>query len=133
MKPTSFQPLQNAGYTHTSIITRPSELSDTQARQNEYISASRGYDAPTLHSGAIIEDNSDKLMQRSADGKQYIDLSVGLVDTGHAASAGISLKTQEMYALVFVTRYLDLFTNFVSLYVLSLGTCLAVMQPPSNG
>jgi len=29
---------------------------------------------------------------------------------------GISLKTQEMYALVFVTRYLDLFTNFVSLY-----------------
>ena len=29
--------------------------------------------------------------------------------------AGISLKTQELYLLVFVTRYLDLFTNFVSL------------------
>lgn len=29
---------------------------------------------------------------------------------------GISLKTQEMYALVFTTRYLDLFFNFVSLY-----------------
>lgn len=30
--------------------------------------------------------------------------------------SGISLKTQEMYALVFVTRYLDLFTDFISLY-----------------
>ena len=29
--------------------------------------------------------------------------------------AGISLKTQELYALVFVCRYLDLFTNYVSL------------------
>ena len=30
--------------------------------------------------------------------------------------AGISLKTQEMFALVFVCRYLDLFWNFVSVY-----------------
>lgn len=29
---------------------------------------------------------------------------------------GISLKTQELYVVVFVTRYLDLFTNLVSLY-----------------
>lgn len=29
---------------------------------------------------------------------------------------GISLKTQELYLLVFVARYLDLFTNFYSLY-----------------
>eukprot|EP00197_Chlamydomonas_leiostraca_P012206 CAMPEP_0202868522 /NCGR_PEP_ID=MMETSP1391-20130828/10925_1 /ASSEMBLY_ACC=CAM_ASM_000867 /TAXON_ID=1034604 /ORGANISM="Chlamydomonas leiostraca, Strain SAG 11-49" /LENGTH=190 /DNA_ID=CAMNT_0049548703 /DNA_START=148 /DNA_END=720 /DNA_ORIENTATION=- len=29
---------------------------------------------------------------------------------------GVSLKTQELYALVFITRYLDLFTNFISLY-----------------
>eukprot|EP00523_Entomoneis_sp_CCMP467_P011127 CAMPEP_0168724930 /NCGR_PEP_ID=MMETSP0724-20121128/3888_1 /TAXON_ID=265536 /ORGANISM="Amphiprora sp., Strain CCMP467" /LENGTH=263 /DNA_ID=CAMNT_0008771691 /DNA_START=30 /DNA_END=821 /DNA_ORIENTATION=- len=29
---------------------------------------------------------------------------------------GISLKTQELYLLVFVTRYLDLFTTFYSLY-----------------
>jgi len=29
--------------------------------------------------------------------------------------AGVSLKTQELYALVFLTRYLDLFTNYVSL------------------
>jgi len=28
----------------------------------------------------------------------------------------VSLKTQELYALVFLTRYLDLFTNFISLY-----------------
>ncbi|KMZ63021.1 ER lumen protein retaining receptor [Zostera marina] len=30
--------------------------------------------------------------------------------------AGISLKTQELYALVFLARYLDIVTNFISLY-----------------
>ncbi|GAY40095.1 hypothetical protein CUMW_049380 [Citrus unshiu] len=30
--------------------------------------------------------------------------------------SGVSLKTQELYALVFTTRYLDIFTDFVSLY-----------------
>ncbi|CAI7767984.1 unnamed protein product [Closterium sp. NIES-53] len=30
--------------------------------------------------------------------------------------AGISLKTQELYVMVFVTRYLDLFYSFVSVY-----------------
>lgn len=29
---------------------------------------------------------------------------------------GISLKTQELYAIVFATRYLDIFTDFISLY-----------------
>ena len=29
---------------------------------------------------------------------------------------GISIKTQELYLLVFVTRYLDLFTDYYSLY-----------------
>ncbi|CAM8979617.1 unnamed protein product [Rhodiola kirilowii] len=30
--------------------------------------------------------------------------------------SGISLRTQELYALVFVTRYLDLVTDFISVY-----------------
>lgn len=30
--------------------------------------------------------------------------------------AGISLKTQELYAIVFLARYLDLFWNFLSMY-----------------
>lgn len=30
--------------------------------------------------------------------------------------AGVSLKTQELYAIVFATRYLDIFTDFYSLY-----------------
>ncbi|XP_019180961.1 PREDICTED: ER lumen protein-retaining receptor-like [Ipomoea nil] len=30
--------------------------------------------------------------------------------------AGVSLKTQELYAVVFATRYLDLFTTFISIY-----------------
>ncbi len=32
------------------------------------------------------------------------------------SSIGISLKTQELYLLVFITRYLDLFTAWHSLY-----------------
>lgn len=32
------------------------------------------------------------------------------------SAAGVSLKTQELYLLVFVTRYLDLFTNHLSLF-----------------
>lgn len=35
---------------------------------------------------------------------------------GVLLSAGVSLKTQELYAVVFITRYLDMFTHFVSLY-----------------
>jgi len=35
---------------------------------------------------------------------------------GYKSAAGISSKTQQMFLMVFITRYLDLFTNFVSLY-----------------
>jgi ER lumen protein retaining receptor len=34
----------------------------------------------------------------------------------YKTTAGLSLKSQELYLLVFVTRYLDLFTNFISPY-----------------
>jgi len=49
--------------------------------------------------------------------------------------AGISGKSQLMFALVFITRYLDLFTNFVSFYntgmkvfylTASIGTCYLI-------
>ena len=36
--------------------------------------------------------------------------------------AGVSGKSQIMFAIVFTTRYLDLFTNFISLY----NTCMKV-------
>lgn len=42
------------------------------------------------------------------DGSFWKRLSTG-------SGAGISLKTQELYALVFIMRYLDLFTTFISL------------------
>lgn len=35
---------------------------------------------------------------------------------GHKSCAGISLRTQILYAIVFTTRYLDIFTNTYSLY-----------------
>lgn len=33
-----------------------------------------------------------------------------------SSCAGISGKSQILFALVFTTRYLDLFTNFISIY-----------------
>uniref|UniRef100_A0A803L213 ER lumen protein-retaining receptor n=1 Tax=Chenopodium quinoa TaxID=63459 RepID=A0A803L213_CHEQI len=46
--------------------------------------------------------------------------------------SGISLKTQELYVIVFLTRYLDLFTRFVSLYntvmkIVFIGTSFAIV------
>jgi len=46
--------------------------------------------------------------------------------------AGISLKTQELYALVFATRYLDIFVSFISLYntmmkLIFLGTSFSIV------
>ncbi|KAL2242522.1 UNVERIFIED_CONTAM: ER lumen protein-retaining receptor [Sesamum indicum] len=38
------------------------------------------------------------------------------VEYGIPRRKGISLKTQELYAIVFATRYLDLFTDYISLY-----------------
>ncbi|KAK3447448.1 ER lumen protein-retaining receptor [Eucalyptus grandis] len=46
--------------------------------------------------------------------------------------AGISLKTQELYVIVFITRYLDLFTRYVSFYntamkLVFIGTSVAIV------
>ncbi|KAK3415230.1 ER lumen protein-retaining receptor [Eucalyptus grandis] len=46
--------------------------------------------------------------------------------------AGISLKTQELYALVFITRYLDIFTDFISFYntvmkLIFLGSSISIV------
>lgn len=46
--------------------------------------------------------------------------------------AGISLKTQELYAIVFLTRYLDLFTKYYSFYntvmkLVFLGTSISIV------
>lgn len=51
---------------------------------------------------------------------------------GTRSCRGISLRTQELYALVFITRYLDLFFSFVSLYnsvmkVIFLGTSFSIV------
>lgn len=46
--------------------------------------------------------------------------------------AGISLKTQELYVIVFLTRYLDIFTKYYSLYntimkLVFIGTSIAIV------
>lgn len=38
---------------------------------------------------------------------------------------GISGKSQLLFAIVYTTRYLDLFTNFVSLYNSVMKVCIA--------
>jgi ER lumen protein retaining receptor len=42
---------------------------------------------------------------------------------------GISIKTQELYLIVFLTRYLDLFTTFYSLY----NTLMKVLYISATG
>ena len=39
------------------------------------------------------------------------------------SAAGISLRTQELYAIVFCSRYIDLFWNFSSMYNWLLKVC----------
>lgn len=46
--------------------------------------------------------------------------------------SGISLKTQELYVMVFLTRYLDIFTRYVSLYntimkLVFIGTSIGIV------
>ncbi|KAK6232515.1 hypothetical protein SCA6_002588 [Theobroma cacao] len=46
--------------------------------------------------------------------------------------AGISLKTQELYVIVFLTRYLDLFTRYISFYntvmkLVFIGTSICIV------
>lgn len=50
----------------------------------------------------------------------------------HLSVPGISLKTQELYVLVFISRYIDLFIKYYSLYnsvmkVVFLGTSFAIV------
>lgn len=45
---------------------------------------------------------------------------------------GVSLKTQELFAIVFATRYVDLFTTYVSLYntvmkIIFLGSSFSIV------
>jgi len=51
---------------------------------------------------------------------------------GAHSCAGISLRTQELYLAVFLCRYVDLFTNFISMYntvmkILFIGTTLYIV------
>ena len=47
------------------------------------------------------------------------------------SAAGISLRTQELYAIVFCSRYIDLFWNFSSMYNWLLKVCDADSPPCS--
>jgi len=48
---------------------------------------------------------------------------------GAKNATGISVKTQELFLLVFCTRYLDLFTNFFSVY----NTCMKILYIVLSG
>lgn len=44
------------------------------------------------------------------------DLKIIFVKSYYVCVSGISGKSQVLFALVFTTRYLDLFTSFISIY-----------------
>ena len=45
------------------------------------------------------------------------------------SASGISLRTHELFLVVFVTRYLDLFTTYYSLY----NSCMKILYIGSTG
>jgi ER lumen protein retaining receptor len=55
-------------------------------------------------------------------------LVIWTILTRRARLSGVSYRTQEIFLIVFVTRYLDLFTNFVSLYNTSMKILYIAMS-----
>jgi len=51
-----------------------------------------------------------------AEQEQELRRYVSLVVSGYICPVGVSCRTQEIYLLVFVARYLDLFWLYVSFY-----------------
>ncbi|CAI9761384.1 unnamed protein product [Fraxinus pennsylvanica] len=68
-------------------------------------------------SGRSIQEGKMNIFRLAGDMTHLASVLVLLLKIHTIKScAGISLKTQELYALVFATRYLDLFTDYISLY-----------------
>ena len=59
--------------------------------------------------------HDDRLADVHMRPSRHSDRLVYVVYVRLCVPPGISLKTQELYTLVFVCRYLDLFTNFISM------------------
>lgn len=93
------------------------------ADENESFPARRRHEPSGFHSSSVPQDFIHTIMQRS----DIVTLTLLKACRSasrlhnrshhyeHCGIAGISLKTVELYALVFLMRYLDLFTNFTSL------------------
>ncbi len=72
----------------------------------------------------LMKIRATRSCRGTVDGWRVLSLSLSLSLSPAASShlvsyqstTGISLRTQELYLLVFVTRYLDLFYSYVSLY-----------------
>ncbi|MEW5312334.1 MAG: hypothetical protein WDW38_003975 [Sanguina aurantia] len=57
------------------------------------------------------------IFRLSGDMTHLISIIILLLKINATRSCrGVSRKTQELYLLIFICRYLDLFTNFISLY-----------------
>ncbi|GAB2221799.1 hypothetical protein Drorol1_Dr00012987 [Drosera rotundifolia] len=73
------------------------------------------------------------LIRLSGDMTHLLSIIVLLLKIRTTKScSGISLKTQELYVIVFATRYIDLFTRYISLYntlmkLVFLGSSLAIV------
>ena len=106
------------GLSHGSTIAWDA----TGGSSHEHFPASRGHDAPFVDPDPAPKDPSHTLLPRSIKHTcvafdLFASSAGSQMLTAATLPAGISLKTQELYALVFVCRYLDLFVRWVSLWV----------------
>lgn len=90
--------------THKRVRMRPGHLSHF-----DHHSTKRGNLASHAHMFNIF-----RLLGDFSHVASFAFLLFRLSSAGNCA--GISLKTQEIYLLLFICRYVDLFTNFISLY-----------------
>ncbi|KAF7132361.1 hypothetical protein RHSIM_Rhsim09G0212300 [Rhododendron simsii] len=81
----------------------------------------------------VEEDALPKPRDRREYGLHFLSIRLGASEYFTISEkSGISLKTQELYIVVFATRYLDLFTRHVSYYntimkLVFLGTSVAIV------
>ncbi|KAG6477904.1 hypothetical protein ZIOFF_061336 [Zingiber officinale] len=96
---------------------------ERERERDECVQVSGGYDPSLQHHIAPSQDPDHEILCRYD------------IYTSHLAYKncnGISLKTQELYVIIFIARYLDLFTKYYSLYnsmmkVVFLGTSICIV------
>ncbi|KAI8525719.1 hypothetical protein RHMOL_Rhmol13G0251800 [Rhododendron molle] len=114
-------------------IATPPPYPSRNSRFIDHLSLSLSEPAYTQKKPSILPSPTMNIFRLAGDMTHLISILVLLLKIyATKTCSGISLKTQELYALVFVTRYLDLFTDFISVYntvmkLVFIGSTLAIV------